>query len=196
MRARQLSLSTALVSAKAVDVDGFAAASKFFGGAHLKNSHAKTARAIACKKPMHLVMRSSLAKGARSFLRRDRELRVLFEKQAKLFGVRIYRFANAGNHLHLIVLPRSRGAFKNFLRAVSGLTARLVLGAERGSPQTQSFWDQRPFTRILEWGRDFLGVKKYLLQNALEAIGFVPYKTRKSRIPLLARSRVSTAPPA
>jgi REP element-mobilizing transposase RayT len=180
MRARQLSFSTTLASGSPAKSDAFKAASKSFGGAHLKNSHAKTARAIACKKPMHLVMRSSLAKGARSFLHRDRELRALFEKQAKLFGVRIYRFANAGNHLHLIVMPRSRMAFKNFLRAVSGLTARAVLGAERGSPHTESFWDQRPFTRILEWGRDFVNVKAYLLQNALEAIGFVPYRSRSS----------------
>src|SRR5688500_16570410 len=85
-----------------------------FGGALLKKSHAKTARVIATKAPIHLVMRSSLATGEKSFLFRARRIEAVIQKQAARFGVRLYDFANSGNHLHLLVLATNRRAFKNF----------------------------------------------------------------------------------
>jgi len=42
----------------------------------------------------------------------------------------------------------------------------------------EKFWDQRPFTKILEWGRMHRAALKYLTQNMLEAIGFIPYQER------------------
>ena len=96
-------------------------------------------------------------------------------------GVKVYRFANGGNHLHLLVLPNSREAFNAYVRALSGLIARVTLGAERGKAMRLKFWDARPFTRIIEWGREFKTVCGYVLQNTLEAIGFIPYQPRKSR---------------
>src|SRR3990167_6268083 len=81
---------------------------KHFGGAYLKNSHAKTKRPITTKRAMHLVLRSLLAKGALSLLRKDKEIREIIIEQGERFGVKVYRLANAGKHLHLIVLPRSR----------------------------------------------------------------------------------------
>src|SRR5258708_236562 len=106
--------------------------SKYFGGAYLKNSNPKEKRPISTTKSMHVVLRSSMAKGPLSFLKADRQLRGIIEKQAKRHGVKVYHQANGGNHLHLIVLPRSREAFKSFIRATSGLIARLILGVERG----------------------------------------------------------------
>ncbi len=107
-------------------------APKVFGGAYLKNSHAKVKRPIATKRAMHLVMRSLKAKGQISFLKKEKKLKELFFKQAKQSGVKIYRFANTGNHFHLIVLPSSRVAFNKFIRSISGLVAREMLGIERG----------------------------------------------------------------
>jgi hypothetical protein len=192
---------------------------KHFGGAYLKKSNPKKARPISTKRSMHLVLRSSRATGGRSLLRKSRQIFEIVYAQAKLHGVKIYRYANAGNHLHLVIMPRSVVAFKKFVRATSGLIARLILGVERGrarfpksiqpknpksinqlpvdhrkaeassflsktSPSLKTsrayikFWDQRPFTRIVEWGRDFKNACSYLMQNTLEAIGFLEYKTR------------------
>jgi REP element-mobilizing transposase RayT len=152
---------------------------KDFGGALLKGNP-RDRRPITAKRPMHLVMRSSLAHGEYSFLRgkRDRQIHSLVQKVAKDKGVKIYRFANSGNHLHLLVLPRSREAFNAFIRSISGLIARLILGAERGNAKGLKFWDARPFTRLLEWGRDFKVACGYVLQNKLEALGFIPYQSR------------------
>jgi hypothetical protein len=151
---------------------------KHFGGGHLKNSNPKGARPISTKRSMHLVLRATRARGEFSLLKRDTQLRRLISNQGKAFGVKVYRQANGGNHLHLVVLPRSRKAFHGFIRAISGLIARAVLGVERGHAKGLKFWDQRPFTRIIEWGKDYASVAQYLAQNTLEAFGFVAYQPR------------------
>jgi len=97
---------------------------------------------------------------------------------AKAHGVKVYNYTNGGNHLRLIVLPSSRKAFNSFIRSISGLIARLILNVERGKANGIKFWDQRPFTRIIQWGKDFNRASKYLLQNSLEAYGFVTYQPR------------------
>jgi REP element-mobilizing transposase RayT len=157
---------------------------KEFGGSKLLNkAHAREARPISIKRPMHLVMRSTLATGDRSFLRakRARKIEELVHRLGKEKGVKVYRFANSGNHLHFIVLPRSREAFKAYIKAVTGIIARLALGAERGSAKEIRFWDAKPYTKILEWGREYKTVCNYLLQNTLEALGFIPYQPRKQK---------------
>ena len=154
---------------------------KHFGGSYLKKGNPKVKRPLSTKRSMHLVMRSLFAKGSLSFLRFDREIRELITYQARVFGVKVYRQANGGNHLHLIVLPRSRPAFNGFIRSISGLIARLVLGAERGDAKNIKFWEKRPFTRIIEWGRDYKKVCSYLFQNTLEALGFIPYQLRTKK---------------
>jgi len=161
---------------------------KDFGGSLVKGNP-REQRPISVKRPMHLVMRSSLAKGESSFLktRYARQIRSMIDRSARATGIKIYRYANSGNHLHLIVMASSRTAFKRFIRTISGLIARLILGAERGKAMGIQFWDARPFTRILEWGRDYRQVCAYLLQNTLEAFGFIPYLPRKKKRPVKNR---------
>lgn len=161
---------------------------KEFGGALLKGNP-KLKRPISIKNASHLVLRSVLAQGPLSFLRKDGEIQQITKRQAKKFGVKIYRYANGGNHLHMIILPRSRQAFNSFIRSITGLIARLVLGAERGSAKNLQFWERRPFTRIVEWGRAYKQACDYLLQNTLEALGFIEYKPRKTRF----NAKLSTA---
>jgi REP element-mobilizing transposase RayT len=155
---------------------------KEFGGSKkLKKAHAREARPISVKRPMHLVMRSTLATGEKSFLRakRARKIEELVHRLGKEKGVKVYRFANSGNHLHFIVLPRSREAFKSYIRAITGIIARLTLGVEKGSGLGKRFWDAKPYTKIIEWGREYKATCDYLLRNTLEALGFIPYQPRK-----------------
>ncbi len=159
---------------------------KEFGGAHLRKSHAKKARPVPIKKTMHLTLRSSKAKGDKSFRydkNRIKKIDTVVRAQAKKFGVEIYRFAIVGNHLHLLVKASYRRGFISFLRSISGIIARIALGAERGSAKlsesVRGFWDQRPWTRILFTWTEFKNVKKYVEQNFNEAMGFAPYKPRK-----------------
>jgi REP element-mobilizing transposase RayT len=161
---------------------------KEFGGSHLKNSHAKRARPIAIKKSMHLTLRSSLAKGDKSFRynkSRIQRIHRVVRKQALKFGIEIYRYANVGNHIHLLVKASYRKGFLSFLKAISGIIARIAMGAERGKAKLikfgRGFWDQRPWTRVLLTWTDFINVKKYVEQNFCEALGFKTYQPRSKR---------------
>lgn len=153
---------------------------KVFGGSYLRGN-AKVKRPITTKKPMHLTMHSTLARGPYSLFKFGEAIERLVYKQARKAGVKIYQYANGGNHLHMVILPLSRAAFHKFVRAIAGLIARIVTGAQRGASRNLRFWSARPFTRIVEWGRDYKGVCEYLVQNTLEALGFIKYAPRKNR---------------
>lgn len=153
-----------------------------FGGSLLKKSHAKSARPFSSRKTIHIVLRSSLAKGEFSLLKDThwRKVKDIVHTQARLSNVRVRRYANAGNHIHLLISAVRAKGLARFLRTISGLIARLVLKTERGRPLPKSvrFWDQRPFSRIITWGKEYTGVARYLMKNTLEALGFIPYSPR------------------
>ena len=171
---------------------------KNFGGSLLGKGNPRHPRPLSFRRPLHLVMRSSQAVREKSLLspRRARQVEAVVRRTARQRGIRVYRYANSGNHLHILIKVPSPQAYRAYIRAISGLIARLVLGTERGagrkpalgagkkqgSEKSAHFWDARPFTRIVEWGRDYLRVCDYLLQNRLEALGFVPYRYRGKEI--------------
>lgn len=50
-------------------------------------------------------------------------------------------------------------------------------------PKNQyKFWQALVFSRLLSgWGREYQSVKKYIVQNTLEALKLIPYQQRKNR---------------
>lgn len=161
-----------------------------FGGGLLRKGNPREARPLSTKFPMHLVLRSSMAKGEKSFLHPSRAQRIekMVRRLGKQQGVRVLRYSNGGHHLHMLVLPRSRKAFHNFVRSISGVAARLSLGRERGKATPLSvsknfksdqnthkhFWDARPFTRIVKWGREFAVIARGLERKTDEVFTFWP----------------------
>jgi REP element-mobilizing transposase RayT len=147
-------------------------------------SNPKTARPVAVKQAMHLVLRSRFARNEHSLLVHDRALQRILQRLAKRFGIRLYDIANSGNHLHLILRLPHREALKPFIRAATGLIARLVLGVERGHKWMERpgprvgvegptrFWDARPWSRIVNFGPDFKRLKDYMLLNRADLAGF------------------------
>jgi hypothetical protein len=83
------------------------------------------------------------------------------------FGVRVYDFANVGSHLHLLVRARRREAFQGFLRSFAGIVARRVTGARRGQP-AGPFFSGLAWSRVVSWGRDYIGVRHYVFRNEIE----------------------------
>ena len=140
------------------------------GGA-LSLKRRKKARPIAVKKPMHVILRSSRARKQWSMLKRSEEVDTLVRKLARRFGVRLYKYANVGNHLHLLVQVKRRGDFQNFLRVLAQSLMFLLTGAKKGNP-VGKFWDALAFSRVVEWGKDWKGMLTYLDKNLLEARGF------------------------
>lgn len=166
---------------------------KSFGGSLLKCGHARTARPLSSKDFTHLVLKSELAHQPEYRMTKKRKLiEQIIKKNIQNFGVRIHKLAIAGHHIHVLISFKSRRKYFDWVRRITGLIARLMLKKERGlsSENTQSiltiekqlkkltFWSQRPFTRIIKWGRDFKIVYKYLENNIIQAIGFIPYVPR------------------
>jgi hypothetical protein len=131
----------------------------------------KTARPIDPKRPMHVTIRSSRARGAWSMLhpRHARRVDALAHRTARRHGVRLYRFVNVGNHAHLLVRARKRAHFQAFLRDLTGSIAITITGARKGNP-VGKFWDRLAWSRVVSWGREFRDVlRDYFLSNSLEA---------------------------
>jgi REP element-mobilizing transposase RayT len=176
---------------------GFEKAAGAKHGGDLAKGKRKTFRPIDTKQALHVVLRSSKARGELSLLhpKHCNAIERHVQKTAKRCGVRVYRFANVGNHLHLLVKVPSRPAWKRFAKQLTGGIAQIVTGARKGAalnvPMNRSvseikddslpksaqraFWDHLLFTRIVSFGRDFNGVAKYLIKNLFEAAG-VPMK--------------------
>lgn len=140
----------------------------------------KSFRPLDPKASIHLVLKSSRAKGEWSLLHRKNKNRVLdlMNKLAKENGVKVYQFANVGNHLHLLIQTRTRAGFQKFLRIFSGRLAMMITRARKGNPQGK-FWDELAFTRIVRWGKDFIRLTHYLLKNQLEGLGLPTYFSRE-----------------
>jgi REP element-mobilizing transposase RayT len=134
-------------------------------------------RPLSTSSTMHLVLRSELARGDWSFRKPKHELKIkeLVKKFSQRFGVRVLSMANVGNHLHFQIKLSNRYTYKPFIRALSSSIAMAVTGASRWKKikelEEKSFWDKRPFTRIIEGFRGFLTLKNYIEVNQLEGLG-------------------------
>jgi REP element-mobilizing transposase RayT len=163
----------------------------FFGGSLLKKSHAKMARPLHTKLPVHLVFRSSQARGERSLrtLANARKIRAILKQEASRFGIRVLDFSNNFNHLHLLVQSSNRRMTLNFMRSFAGKVAMAVSGARKGASLNENFWDQRPFSRVVVGYRGLSIARDYLALNQMEALGIFT----RSRVSKAMRVRTSSA---
>ncbi len=145
-----------------------------FGGADLKGNP-KKARPLDSKLPIHLTLRAT-----KSVLRTPKHFGIverIISEVAKKHGVKIYKRANVGNHLHMAIkLPRVKrwAAFIRELTGRLGLALKGVMGGER-------LWAYRPHTRIVRgWKKAFGIVKEYIELNQREAEGFISRKDIKT----------------
>src|SRR5271170_5170812 len=84
-------------------------------GGVIRKGRRKLFRPMDPKRPMHLVFRSTRARGEWSLLRRQNAwaIKAILVGSARKNGVIIYNFANYGNHLHLDVKDPTRRAIQN-----------------------------------------------------------------------------------
>lgn len=151
--------------------------SSAYGGELLKTRKGRsTGRPLSTKSTMHLVLRSSKAKGKMSFQKFRKEITQILAKFSEKHAVKIVRFANVGNHLHLQIKLANRFTYKPFIRAVTSAIAMKVTGRNRWTTSdTESngkFWDLRPFTRVIESLKALLTLKDYIEINELEGFGY------------------------
>ena len=72
-----------------------------------------------------------------------------------------------------------RDSFNKFIRSISGIIPCIVLGARKGNAKGITFWQYRPFSRIVEWARDFKTMLYYIEKNIKESTGMISYTVRK-----------------
>jgi hypothetical protein len=111
------------------------------------------------------------AKGRRSLLQKPLKWQVWghLDRIASRRKIRIYRYANVGNHLHLLLQARNKADFQAFLREFAGAVGVTATGAAKGRPQ--KFWESLAWSTVVEWGRHYQKVARYLLLNVMESSG-------------------------
>ncbi len=164
-------------------------------------------RPLSVKNPLHLVLRSDFAYGTRSLLRHRPLIEKVIAKAKKRFAIRVYEMAIVSNHIHMMVKGCSRQDLQNFFRVVAGHIAQELLrqfpllpserikrgGASKTREKENRFWQTRIYSRIVSWGREYTNVKEYVVQNALEALGLIPYKNRAQRSLAIERNFKNTS---
>ena len=165
---------------KQPSLHGFPKQERAFAPGKRTTRASRQCRPRATKEAMHLVLRSDRARGTKSLLKYDSVVRAVIVKIAARHGVRVYRIVNAGNHLHVTLKLSKQFLWHGFISGITGGIARAV-GFKRDADSKQGFWDSRPFTRLLAWGRDYNVVKDYLGLNQLEADGVVPPRSQMLR---------------
>ena len=150
-----------------------------YGGELLKTRKGRAhSRPLAVRSTMHLVLRSTKAKGEWSFRRgkNPNHVKRIVKKFADKYGVQIYALANVGNHIHFHIKLSNRHTYAPFIRAVTAAISIAVTGASRIRPLKKSakdrFWDCRPFSRIVESFKGFLKMRDYVRINQLEGDGY------------------------
>lgn len=142
-------------------------------GGEARKGRRKGARPLTTKKPMHIVLRSKKAVDEKSFLRRGNQAQIeqMLDSLSVRYGIRVLKFQNVGNHLHLLIQGKSRALLQAFLRAFPAKVALAISGAKKGNPQGR-FFEEIFFSRVVEWGRDIHRLKQYFFKNAMEADGW------------------------
>jgi REP element-mobilizing transposase RayT len=147
-----------------------------YGGELLKKRRGRmTGRPLSTKYSMHLVLRSSIAVGEKSFLKpiHRKAIQTIVKKFSVKYGIKILSLANVGNHLHFHIRLGNRLAYRAFIRAVTAAIAMAVNGVSRWSNHMKAkFWDYRPYTCVVEAYRQLLNLKDYIQVNKYEGLGY------------------------
>lgn len=97
---------------------------KQFGGTLLKGRKKK--RPLSTRLPIHLVLRSSHNESARALSYRMKRNRMLLERVARKFQIKVYQSVFNYTHVHLVIKVPSREAYVSFIRLFSSGLAELA----------------------------------------------------------------------
>lgn len=142
-------------------------------GGVIRNSR-KRRRPVGVRSSMHLVLKSSKARGKWRFNNYENDIEEILQKFARKNHIQLLTIATAGNHLHLHIKVRGRIYFRAFIRAISSAIMMKITGFSRWNPSPRGFqfWDQRPFSRIISTWSEFLNLNAYIEINQWEGLGF------------------------
>jgi REP element-mobilizing transposase RayT len=127
-----------------------------FGGTLLKKAKNRHDRPVSSKHPMHLVLKSTQAKGRFGFGTsvNAKKIRSIVDDHCTRYGVKKIQYSNNFNHLHLMVKFPSRRIYLKFIRSLTASIALAVSGASKLKSLKsifggKKFWDFRPYSRVV-----------------------------------------------
>ena len=153
-----------------------------FGGSLLKGSHAKTKRPFRPHLALHVVLKMNPKicdeSDPKVFTRKSlfvfmNEVDSVLQEQSRRHMIRVYGAANSGNHLHLVIQAPSKDHLISFLKAFSGRVAQIVQGEKIEKSRKsfkEKFWEARPYSRLVSFGRDLKGLLRYIGINSTETV--------------------------
>ena len=136
------------------------------GGTSLKKRR-KVQRPLFPNKVIHVVFKSSKARGEMSFYNHKQFISALLKSKSRKFFIEIKDWVNMGNHLHLKVICKDTHKMGQFLKSVSSLIARHITKARKGH-RFGKFWDGLVYTRIILTKFEELGLRGYFEANHRE----------------------------
>jgi len=105
-----------------------------YGGDLLKTRKGRRGgRPLETKSTIHLVLRSTKAKGDWSFKKpkNERAIQNIVKKFAHKYQIKVISLANVGNHLHFHIKLNKLWTYKPFIRAITSAIAMAVTGTNR-----------------------------------------------------------------
>ena len=147
---------------------------KTFGGETLLGKR-KTARPLSDKKPIHLVLKSNSVK---VFTPTNKSLKRLIYNLAEKYSIKIYELALNHNHIHFVLRFKNKSLYKFFIRE---LTSKMAQAIRKKLPHLKTILSLRPWTRILEWNRDFENAVSYVILNIEESMGWIIRTKKKTK---------------
>ncbi|HEY8271173.1 MAG TPA: transposase [Pseudobdellovibrionaceae bacterium] len=156
-----------------IDFGFFKKQSSSFGGSSLLGKR-KTAHPLSTKKPLHLVLKSE---SSSLFNPGNRILEKIIRDHAKKYSIAVYALSFNWSHIHLVIKLPTRESYRAFIRTVTAALLKCL--AKQKGKSLKGVFDLRPFTRILNWGRDLRNVINYHELNDLEGWGLVSRKKKK-----------------
>lgn len=141
-------------------------------------NYRKVKRPFDSKKLTHAVFKAKLGR-ANGFSSRERVVREVVNLACRRYGIRKQDLAIHHDHIHILFYTKLRESQIRFLRFMAAeLGRRFKAFGVRGS-----LWVNRPFTRLISWGRkSLLRIKAYIARNRHEVMGFLPYTPRNHRL--------------
>lgn len=129
----------------------------------------KTTRPYSPKAPTHIVLKSNRARGRWSLRHRKNQAKItaMIYVYARRFKVQVFRAANTGNELQLLVKSSERKALADYLRVLAGRIAVTVSGAQKGVKRIGKFWNHLCWSRLVKWGHEFHRVQRMVVSCGL-----------------------------
>lgn len=122
---------------------------------------------------MHIVLKSTKAIGIYSFVNHSRKIEQVIFSTSRDRQIKVYGKAINFDHIRLVIQVSSEVNYKTWIRLLPAKITQQMSCKE-------NLFELRPYSRIVEWGRQFENVMDYQRLNQMEVIGMRPRKWGKN----------------